>query len=416
MMDATDVIYHRVAGIDVSKNDAKVCVRVPSSARSNTYRESVTTWGSTVPEIMALRVFLEEQHLDLVVMESTSDYWKPFFYLFEDTIPVRLVNARQARNLPGRKTDVSDAHWLAKTASWGMLAPSFVPPPPIRALRDLTRARTTVTQYRVRELQRLEKYLENTGSKLSSVVSDLDGVSSKLILHALVAGERNPQALAALARGRLTSKIAQLEQALSGIRFTDHDAFMVRFHLDELDAQDARLAALDTQIVEAFAPFRGQIAILSTIPGVKTATAQIIIAETGADMSAFPTAAHLASWAGVAPGNNESAGRHKPAPTTNGNNYLRGALGQTALNIAKQKHGFLPDRYKRITNHRGKSRAIVAIEHSLITAIWNMLAHGLCYEEPPIHDTDQTKTDRNRQHALKELRQLGYEVTLTRAA
>jgi len=412
-MNGQDVVYQRVAGIDVSKSDAKVCVRVPSTRRG-VFSASVTTWGATVPEILRLKTFLEEHHLDLVVMESTSDYWKPFFYLLEDTVPVQLVNARQARNLPGRKTDVSDAHWLAKTASWGMLAPSFVPPPPIRELRDLTRARTTVTQYRVRELQRLEKYLENTGSKISCVVSDLDGVSSKLILRALVAGERDPQVLAALARGRLRNKIPQLEQALTGIRFTTHDAFMVRFHLEELDTQDARLAALDTQITEAFAPFRGQIAILSTIPGIKTAIAEVIIAETGADMAAFPTAAQLASWAGVAPGNNESAGRHKPAPTTNGNKYLRGALGQTVLNITKQKHGFLPERYKRIANRRGKPRAIVAIEHTLLTAAWNMLAHGLAYQEPPTGRYDQANKDRTRQHAVKELQRLGYEVTITR--
>ncbi|WP_113717488.1 IS110 family RNA-guided transposase [Arthrobacter dokdonensis] len=413
--DPNDVVYRRVAGMDVSKSDVKVCVRVPSTQR-NRYHSEVTTWGATVPEIMKLKAFLEEAQLELVVMESTSDYWKPYFYLLEDTVPVQLVNARQARNLPGRKTDVSDAHWLAKTASWGMLAPSFVPPPPIRVLRDLTRARSTITFGRASELQRLEKYLESTGSKLSSVVSDLDGVTSTLILRALAGGERDPKALAALAKGRLKNKTDELEQALTGIRFTAHDAFMVAFHLDELNAQQARLAALDAQITEAFAPFRTDIELLSTIPGVKTTIAQVIIAETGGNMAAFPTSAQLASWAGVAPGNNESAGRHKPAATSKGDKYLKAALGQAALNIAKQKGGFLPTRYKRIANRRGKPRAIVATGHTLITDIWNMLANGVAYEEPHPRRYDQANNDRTRQHALRALKQLGYEVTLTQAA
>jgi transposase len=414
-MDTLDVMYQRVAGIDVSKSDAKVCIRVPSLQR-NRYHCDVTTWGATVPEIMNLCEHLNRANLDLVVMESTSDYWKPFFYLMEETINVQLINARQARNLPGRKTDVSDATWLAKTGSWGLLRPSFVPPPQIRGLRDLTRARSTITHYRASELQRLEKYLENTGSKLSCVVSDLDGVSSKLILRALTEGERDPHVLAALAKGRLKNKIEQLEQALTGIRFTTHDVFMITLHLDELDAQQARLDALDQEITAVFAPFRLELELLSTIPGVNTTIAEVIIAETGADMSAFPTPANLASWAGVCPGNNESAGRHKPAPTKDGNKYLKESLGQAALNIAKQKTGFLSTRYKKIANRRGKPRAIVATEHTIVTAIWNMLANGECYAEPQQHRYEEARNDHTRQHAINQLTKLGYTVTLTQAA
>jgi transposase len=412
-MEVNDVVYQRVAGIDVSKRDAKVCVRVPST-RSGQYSSKVTTWGATVPEIMELKSFLEEARLEVVVMESTSDYWKPFFYLLEDSVPVQLVNARQARNLPGRKTDVSDAAWLAKTASWGLLPPSFVPPPPIRELRDLTRMRSTVTRERASGLQRLEKYLENTGIKLSSVASTLDGMSSTLILHALIDGERDPVVLAALAKGRLRNKTAQLEAALTGIRFTAHDAFMVSLHLENLRMHTAFLDALDAQITEAFEPFRPEIEVLCTIPGVKDKIAQVIIAETGGDMAAFPTAPQLASWVGVAPGNNESAGRHKPARTKKGNAYLKGALGQAALNIAKQKHGFLSARYKRLANRRGKTRAIVAIGHSIITAAYNMLANGLCYEEPPLRHYGQANADRTRQRAINDLTQLGFDVTITR--
>ncbi|MGP9502773.1 IS110 family transposase [Specibacter sp. AOP5-B1-6] len=414
-METNDVIYQRVAGMDVSKRDVKVCIRVPS-VQSNRYHSEVTTWGATVPEIMELKEFLEAAELELVVMESTSDYWKPFFYLLEETVPVQLVNARQARNLPGHKTDVSDASWLAKTASWGLLAPSFVPPPPIRELRDLTRARSTVTHDHTREVQRLEKYLENTGIKISSVASKLESVTCTRILRALIAGERDPKVLAELARGKLRNKFAELEQALTNVRFTDHDAFMVGFYMDHLDAQRARLAAVEEQINEAFKSLEGKIELLSSIPGVKTAIAQVIIAETGGDMRVFPTSAQLAAWSGVAPGNNESAGRHKPASVRKGNVYLKGALGQTALNIAKQKHGFLNDRYRRLANRRGKSRAIVAMEHTVITAAWNMLTDGAFYEEPTIKRFTEANKDRTRQRAIKELRQQGYEVTLTLAA
>lgn len=414
-VESNDVIYQRVAGMDVSKKDVKVCIRVPSIQR-NRYRSEVTTWGATVPAIMELKAFLEAADLELVVMESTSDYWKPFFYLLEDTIPVQLVNARQARNLPGRKTDVSDAAWLAKTASWGLLAPSFVPPPPVRELRDLTRARSTVTHDHTREVQRLEKYLENTGIKISSVASRLESVTCTRILRTLVAGEHDPQVLADLARGKLRNKTDALEQALANVRFTQHDAFMVGFYLDHLDAQRDRLKALEEQITEVFKSLEGKIGLLSSIPGVKTAIAQVIIAETGGDMRVFPTSAQLAAWAGVAPGNNESAGRHKPASVRKGNLYLKEALGQAALNIAKQKSGFLQDRYHRLANRRGNSRAIVAIEHTIITAAWNMLNNGELFEEPTIKRFTQANKDRTRQRALKELRQLGYEVTLIQAA
>lgn len=253
-VEVNDVVYQRVAGIDVSKRDAKVCIRVPST-RPSQYSSKVATWGATVPQIMELKRFLEEARLELVVMESTSDYWKPFFYLLEDTVPVQLVNARQARNLPGRKTDVSDATWLAKTASWGLLPPSFVPPPPIRELRELTRMRSTVTQERASGLQRMEKYLENTGIKLSSVASDLDGVSSTLILHALIDGERDPAVLAGLAKGRLRNKTVQLQTALTGIRFTAHDEFMVSLHLRNLSMHREFLEAWTRRSPKRLSPF-----------------------------------------------------------------------------------------------------------------------------------------------------------------
>lgn len=295
-----DIVHERAAGIDISKKDAKVCIRVPGK-RAGTFTSTVTTWGSTTAQVLALREFLLEQHVGTVVMEATSDYWKPFYYVFEDALPVMLVNAKAARNIPGRKTDVSDASWLAQLGAHGLLRASFVPPPPIRELRDLTRARSAVVHERIRCIQRLEKFLESTGIKLSSTVSNLMGVSSRAMLQALVDGERDPAVLAQLARGRLRKKTVSLTEALVG-RFSEHHAFMVRLYLEEIDAHDRFEATLTARIEEAMGPFRAARDFLTTIPGVSYTVADVIIAETGGDMSVFETPGRLASWAGVSPG------------------------------------------------------------------------------------------------------------------
>jgi transposase len=333
-----DIVHERAAGLDISKRDAKVCLRVPG-IRAGTSTSTVTTWGATTEKILELREFLEREHVTTVVMEATSDYWKPFFYLFEETLPVMLVNAKAARNIPGRKTDVSDAAWLAQLAAHGLLRASFVPPEPIRELRDLTRARTIVTGDRAREIQRLEKFLEGSGIKLSSVVTDLTGVSSRAMLEALINGERHPEFLAGLARGRLRSKIPELVDALTG-RFKAHHAFMTRLHLDQIDAQTHTIEALTGRIEEATEPFRDAREALATIPGVSLKVADVIIAETGADMSVFETPAHLASWTGVCPGSNESAGRIKSAHILPGNKYLKAARGPVRF----PEQGHLPGR------------------------------------------------------------------------
>ena len=306
-----DIVHERAAGLDISKHDAKLCLRVPG-LRAGTYSSTVTTWGATTGQILELREFLEREHVTTVVMEATSDYWKPFFYLLEETLPVMLVNAKSARNIPGRKTDVSDAAWLAQLGAHGLLRASFVPPEPIRELRDLTRARAIATRDRTREIQRLEKFLESSGIKLSSVVSNLLGVSSRAMLEALINGERNPEVLAGLAKGTLRSKIPELIDALTG-RFKEHHAFMARLHLDQIDAQTRIIDALTERIEEAMTPFRAAREFLATIPGVSLKVADVILAETGADMSRFETPGRLASWTGVCPGSNESAGRIKSA-------------------------------------------------------------------------------------------------------
>ncbi|MFJ6375817.1 IS110 family transposase, partial [Pseudarthrobacter oxydans] len=274
-----DIVHERAAGLDISKHDAKLCLRVPG-LRAGTYSSTVTTWGATTGQILELREFLEREHVTTVVMEATSDYWKPFFYLLEETLPVMLVNAKSARNIPGRKTDVSDAAWLAQLGAHGLLRASFVPPEPIRELRDLTRARAIATRDRTREIQRLEKFLESSGIKLSSVVSNLLGVSSRAMLEALINGERNPEVLAGLAKGTLRSKIPELIDALTG-RFKEHHAFMARLHLDQIDAQTRIIDALTERIEEAMTPFRAAREFLATIPGVSLKVADVILAETG---------------------------------------------------------------------------------------------------------------------------------------
>lgn len=406
-----DIVHERAAGLDISKRDAKLCVRVPGS-RAGTYTSAVTTWGATTRAILELREFLEREHVTTVVMEATSDYWKPFYYLLEETLPVMLVNAKSARNIPGRKTDVSDAAWLAQLAAFGLLRASFVPPEPIRELRDLTRARAIATRDRVREIQRLEKFLESSGIKLSSVVSDLTGVSSRDMLEALINGERNPDVLAGMARGVLRSKIPALVDALTG-RFKPHHAFMARLHLDQIDAHTRVIEALTARIEGAMEPFREAREALATIPGVSLKVAEVIIAETGADMAVFETPARLASWAGVSPGANESAGRIKSAHILPGNKYLKAALGTAAMSAARSKNTYLAARYHRITARSGRTKALVAVEHSILTAAWHMLANGECYTDPGADYFNRLNPARAKNNAIKQLNSLGYNVTIT---
>jgi transposase len=408
-----DIVHERAAGLDISKRDVKVCLRLPGQ-RAGTYTSTVTTWGATTGQILALRDFLEREHVTTIVMEATSDYWKPFFYLLEDTLPVMLVNAKAARNIPGRKTDVSDAAWLAQLGAHGLLRASFVPPEPIRELRDLTRARAIATRDRTREIQRLEKFLEGSGIKLSSVVADLTGVSSRAMLEALVNGERDPQVLAGLAKGTLRSKIPELVDALTG-RFKTHHAFMARLHLDQIDAQSRIIETLTGRIEEAMTPFRAAREFLATIPGVSLKVADVIIAETGADMSTFQTPGRLASWTGVCPGANESAGRIKSAHILPGNKYLKAALGTAAMSASRSKDTYLAAKYRRITARRGPMKAIVALEHSIITAIWHMLADGECYADPGADHFTRMDPVKAKNNAIKKLNSLGFNVTITPA-
>jgi transposase len=410
-----EVVHARCAGLDVSKKDAKVCVRVAGAGRRKTV-ESVTTWGSMTGQILALRDHLVEQRISCVVMEATGDYWKPFYYLLEDAgFELMLVNARHVKNLPGRKTDVADATWLAQLGAHGLVRGSFVPPEPIRQLRDLTRARTAITRERGREVQRLEKLLEDAGIKLSAVASDIMGVSGRAMLEALIAGDRDPARMAELAKRRLRSKIPELTEALTG-QFNAHHAFLARVHLDLIDRHTEAIVQLAERIEVVIEPFQGFRQLICSIPGISTLTADIIIAETGADMTRFPTAKHLASWAGTTPGNNESAGKVKSSKTRPGNPYLQGALGAAAMACSQNPRTYYGARYRRIATRRGPQKANVAIQHSMLVAIWHMGTTGELYDDPGAEFFTRLNPDRARKRAVHQLEAMGYHVTLDHAS
>ena len=375
-----ELLHERCAALDIGKRDLKACVRTPNPAGKRSRRQEIRTFATTTNELLELRDWLVGEQVSLVVMEATGDYWRGAFYLLEDDLNVILVNAAHAKGLPGRKTDVCDAAWLCQLGECGLLRASFVPPEPIRQLRDLTRYRTTLTVERTREAQRLEKELED-GIKLSSVATDILGVSGRAMLAALIDGERDVRVLAEMAKARMRSKIPQLVEALTG-NFGEHHAFLCRLHLERIDQLSASILALSSRIEEQMRPFSRRLEQLATIPGVGQSVAEVIIAETGGDMSRFPTAAHLASWAAVCPGHHESAGKRISGKTRHGNRWLVGALGTAAMAAARTKDTtYLGARYQRLAPRLGKKKAIVAVEHSILTAVWHMLNDDVDYAD-----------------------------------
>jgi transposase len=408
-----DVVHERCAGIDIGKADVKVCVRVPGPGKRR--RKEIRTFSTMTRDLLAMRDWLLAEQVTVVGMEATGSYWKPVFYLLENDIECWLLNARHMKNVPGRKTDVADSEWICKMVEHGLVRPSFVPPPAIRQLRDLTRYRTEVIRERTREAQRLEKLLEDSGIKLSAVVSDLLGKSARAMLEALIAGERNPTVLAEMALASMRTKRQILAQALTS-QFTDHHAFLARTMLDRIDAVRATEARLSEEITRQLAPFRRQIELLTTIPGVSTRSAEMILAEIGADMARFPSAAHLASWAGMCPGNHESAGKHTSGKSRPGDPWLKNALGLAATAAARSKDTYLASRYKRIAIRRGKKRALVAVGHTILTSIWHMLTNDAEYTDLGA-DYFLQRTGRTRQtrRLVSQLNMLGYQVSLQSA-
>jgi transposase len=413
----TEEIVERVAALDIGKAELVCCVRVPGKAGKRL--QEVTTYATMTRSLLQLADRLAEQGVTRVVLEATSDYWKAPFYLLEaQGLEVWLVNAREVKHLPGRpKTDKLDAVWLAKLAERGMLRPSFVPPPPIRRLRDLTRYRADLVAVRTAEKQRVEKLLEDAQIKLSVVASDIFGVSGRAMLAALIQGERDPKRLAELARTRLRAKLGQLQEAFTG-QFTDHHAFLLATMLARIDQASADIAELDRKIEAEIAPFGAAVERLDEICGVGRTAAQTIIAEIGTDMARFPTPGHLASWARYAPGVKQSAGKAKGKATTgHGNPYLARVLGEAAV-AAGRTDTFLGERYRRIARRRGAKKAIVAVGRSILVIVWHLLADpNLRYHDlgPGFYDA-HVNAERAKRNHVRQLEALGYRVTLEPAA
>lgn len=404
-------IHDRVAGLDVHRDSVSACARVPGVRREVVGHKA--RFATTTAGLAALADWLGGEAVTVVGMEATGVYWKPCYYALEDRFEVWLCNAHHVKNVPGRKTDMSDAAWLADVVAHGMVRASFVPPPPIRELRDLTRYRKRQTDCRAAEVQRLEKVLQDAGIKLTSVASGVLTMSGRNMIEALIAGKRDPAVLAEMAIGRMRNKREALVEALSG-HFGPHHAVTARQILDHVDFLDARIAAVSEQVAARMTPFAAAVGLLVDVPGISRISAEVIIAETGGDMSRFPSPARLASWAGVSPGNHESAGKRRRVGTTNGNRWLRRTLIESARAAARTKASYFAAQYRQIAHRRGPNKAAVAVAHSLTDVIWHLLSTGEQFEDLGV-DYYQRRRDPEREarRLVNKLQALGHTVTLT---
>jgi transposase len=406
-----ETLVERCAGLDVHKDSVTACVRVPGEQGGR--RVQTRTFPTTTAGLLLLAEWLGSFGVTRVGMESTGCYWKPVWYVLEDQVECWLLNATHLRNVPGRKTDVADAAWIAQLVEHGLVRPSFVPPRPVRELRDLTRYRKTQIQERGREVQRLDKVLQDAGIKLSSVAADVLGVSGRAMLEALVAGTHDPQVLAALAKGRLRTKLPALREALTGRFRTEHHGLLVAQILAHIDYLDETVALLSERIEQVISPFSAQVALLDTIPGVDRRAAEVIVAEIGVDMGQFPTAAHLASWAGVCPGNNESAGKHRSGRTRKGSKWLGGCLSEVAKAASRTKGTYLNAQYHRIRGRRGPGKATMAVAHSVLVIAYHVLDRGVAYEElGQDHLQLRQSAEHYQRQLVRQLERLGHKVTL----
>jgi transposase len=419
-----DVLVERCAGIDIGKDEVVVCVRTPGPGGRGR-RKQTRTFSSFTGEVERLADWLAAEGVTAIAMEATGSYWKPVWYVLEDRAfeELRLVNAHHVKILPGRKSDVLDAEWLAELLEHGLLRSSFVPPPAIRELRDLTRYRKRLIQAHTAECQRIQKTLEDAGIKLDSVASDVLGVSGRAMLAALVAGERDPAVLADLARGTLRKKIPALRQALRG-RFRDHHALLIGLCLDHTAHLEGAITRLDDRIDALFAAHRSEADVpfprardhLDTIPGVGKRAAECILAETGVDMSRFPTAGHLASWAGMAPGNNITGGKRRSGRTTAGDKWLSDILTQCAWAAARSHDTYLSAQFWRLARRIGKKKAAIAVGHSILVISWHLLTADHDYHDLGGDYFTRRNPDRQRDRLIQQLLTLGYRVTLNHVA
>jgi transposase len=409
-----DVVFERCAGLDVHKETVVACVRTAGSGRRER-RGEVRTFSTVSRGLAELCVWLESEHVTHVAMESTGVYWRPVYAALEGPFELLLVNARHIKGVPGRKTDVRDCEWLAQLLECGLLRGSFVPPQAVRDLRDLTRFRKTLVRERGHQVNRIAKTLELASIKLSSVATDIMGKTGRAILEALIAGNDDPEQLAQLAQGLLKKKTEQLGEALTG-RMRPHYAFLLQQQIKLIDALDIQIKELDVQIEVSMRPFAEAYERLQTVPGVRERAAQCLLAEIGADMSRFPSAAQLASWARVCPGNHESAGKRQPVSTGQGNAWLRGTLQEVAWAAARTKRSYYSALFQRLRARRGAKKAIVAVQHSLLVAIWHMLRDSLTHEDLGADYFERHNKARICRHHVHRLQQLGYSVAIQEAA
>jgi len=423
-----EIIFARVAGLDVHKKSVVACRRI-LDVRANEVMAETKTFGTMTSDLLELSDWLAEWAITHVAMESTGEYWKPIYNILEGNFTVFLVNAQHVKHVPARKTDVKDAEWLAELMQMGLLKPSFIPEKPQRDLRDLTRERSALVRERTRVANRIQKVLEQGNIKLASVASDVLGVSGRAMLQALANGETDVVKMANLAKGRLRTKIPELQKALTG-RMDAHHRFLLSQHLAHIDFLDAQIAALDEEIIRRIdamsdipeddhddesqdrLTWRQSVDLLDTIPGVDRRAAEMILAEIGVDMDRFPSARHLAAWAGVAPGNHQSGGKRYSGRSKKGNQTLRTVLTQVAWAAVRTKDTYLSALYRRIAARRGKKRAIMAVAHSILVSIYYMLIRQQPYQDLGAAYLDNRRKEAKVNYLTRQLRKLGYQVRL----
>jgi transposase len=403
-------IYDRVAGLDVHRDTVVACFRRLGPRGGVVFEKE--RFATTTCALKELEAWLADRQVELVAMEATGVYWKPVLYALEARFTVWLCNARNVKKVPGRKTDLTDAEWLSDVAAHGMIRPSFVPPPPIRELRELTRYRKTQSDARAAEIQRLEKVLQDAGIKLTSVASRVLTQSGRAMIEALIAGERDGARLAELAKGKMRPKVPALTAALTG-HFGSHHAVVCQRILGHLDFLNESIAALSEQINARTVEYRGVYRSLLAVPGFDRLTIDVVIAETGADMTRFPTPGDLASWVGVCPGSHESAGKHRRVGTTKGNPWLRRALIESARAAARTKGSYFGAQYRQIARRRGPNKAAVATAHSLIELVWHLLSTGEVFNDlGDDYFTARQDPQRRARRLVAQLEELGFTVTL----
>jgi transposase len=404
-----EILYKSCCGLDVHKKMIVACLRQTDEAGK--VGKQVRTFGTTTSELLTLSDWLVEAGCTHVAMEATGVYWKPVYHILEGQMELLVVNAQHIKAVPGRKTDVKDAEWIAELLQHGLLKASFIPPQSQRDLRDLTRYRTTLVRERARIVNRLQKVLEEANLKLAGVATDVMGVSSRAMLEALLAGQTDSRQLAELAKGRLRKKIPQLKEALTG-RVREPHRFLLSEQLTHIDYLDEAIDRLNAEIGERLRPFEPEIRLLDTIPGINRHTAEELIAEIGADMSRFPDGHHLASWAGMCPGHNESGGKRKSGKTRKGNSWLRSTLVEAAHGAAHTKDTYLASQYHRLVGRRGKKRALVAVGHSLLVISHYVLKRRQAYYDLGSNYFEELHRQRMERNLVKRLENLGYKVTL----